>query len=198
LHTLTSIFSLPQEFGTCFAKMNTLCSRANALLAFTLSVLASLTFICFLSTFFEAYKANVDIKTFKATVKNVPDYSAAREYNDLGFITFDLKADLTSLFNWNVKQLFLYLTAEYETPNNKLNQVVLWDKIIQRGENPILDYHGLNTKYYFWDDGKGLKGNQNVTLTLSWNVVPNAGHLPNVFGVGSHRFQFPAEYHSKS
>merc|ERR1719341_607032 len=24
------------------------------------------------------------------------------------------------LLNWNVKQLFLYLTAEYETPNNKL------------------------------------------------------------------------------
>jgi Signal peptidase subunit. len=30
---------------------------------------------------------------------------------------------LTHLFNWNVKQLFLYLTAEYSTPSNKLNQV---------------------------------------------------------------------------
>ena len=55
--------------------------------------------------------------------KNVADYGASREYNDLGFITFDLKADLNPLFNWNVKQLFLYLTAEYETANNKLNQV---------------------------------------------------------------------------
>ncbi len=34
------------------------------------------------------------------------------------------QADLNPLFNWNVKQLFLYLTAEYETPNNKLNQVM--------------------------------------------------------------------------
>ena len=34
------------------------------------------------------------------------------------------QADLNPLFNWNVKQLFLYLTAEYETPNNKLNQVI--------------------------------------------------------------------------
>ena len=33
------------------------------------------------------------------------------------------QADLNPLFNWNVKQLFLYLTAEYQTPNNKLNQV---------------------------------------------------------------------------
>ena len=36
-------------------------------------------------------------------------------------------------------------------------QVVLWDKIIQRGENAILDYRSMNTKYYFWDDGNGLK-----------------------------------------
>ena len=34
-----------------------------------------------------------------------------------------MQADLNPLFNWNVKQLFLYLTAEYETPNNQLNQV---------------------------------------------------------------------------
>lgn len=53
----------------------------------------------------------------------MPDYSASREKNDLGFLTFDLKTDLTSLFNWNVKQLFLYLTAEYSTPTNEINQV---------------------------------------------------------------------------
>jgi hypothetical protein len=35
--------------------------------------------------------------------------------------------------------------------------VVLWDKIIQRGENAILDYRSMNTKYYFWDDGNGLR-----------------------------------------
>ena len=43
-----------------------------------------------------------------------------REKNDLGFLTFDLQADLTPLFNWNVKQLFLYLTAEYSTPSNEV------------------------------------------------------------------------------
>lgn len=89
--------------------------------------------------------------------KNVPDYGASRERNDLGYLTFDLKTDLSNLFNWNVKQLFLYLTAEYVTPNNELNQVVLWDKIILRGENAILDFKNMNTKYYFWDDGNGLK-----------------------------------------
>lgn len=38
---------------------------------------------------------------------------------------FDLQADLNPLFNWNAKQLFVFLTAEYETVDNKLNQVFL-------------------------------------------------------------------------
>ena len=43
------------------------------------------------------------------------EFGAAKKKNDLGFLNFDLNVDLEPLFNWNVKQLFLYLTAEYET-----------------------------------------------------------------------------------
>jgi len=39
----------------------------------------------------------------------------------------------------------------------KINQVVLWDKIIRRGENAALDYKDLKAKYYFYDDGHGLR-----------------------------------------
>ncbi|CAK1551972.1 unnamed protein product [Leptosia nina] len=134
------------------------------------------------------------MNTVKVVVKNVPDYGASREKNDLGYLTFDLKTDLSNLFNWNVKQLFLYLTAEYITPANELNQVVLWDKIILRGENALLDFKNMNIKYYFWDDGNGLKGHNNVTLTLSWNIIPNAGLLPNIQAIGQHSFKFPTEY----
>lgn len=54
--------------------------------------------------------------------------------SDLGLITFDLDAgeslvprlfvtdvvlsDFTDVFNWNTKQLFLYVVAEYETDAN--------------------------------------------------------------------------------
>ncbi|XP_073999507.1 signal peptidase complex subunit Spase22-23 [Rhodnius prolixus] len=174
--------------------MHSLLSRGNAIVAYTLSLLACLTFLCFLSTLFVDYTANSSINTVKVVVKNVPDYSASREKCDLGFITFDLQANLTTLFNWNVKQLFLYLTAEYSTENNILSQVVLWDKIILRGENAVLDFKSMNTKYYFWDDGNGLRGNPNVTLTLSWNIIPNAGLLPSLVAFGRHSFSFPSEY----
>jgi len=39
----------------------------------------------------------------------------------------------------------------------KVNQVVLWDKIIQRGEKAVIDLNSMNTKYYFFDDGNGLR-----------------------------------------
>ena len=47
-------------------------------------------------------------------------------------VTFDLDADLRSIFSWNTKQLFVYLQAEYETPENKVNEIALWDSIIQQ------------------------------------------------------------------
>ncbi|XP_053994086.1 signal peptidase complex subunit 3 [Hylaeus anthracinus] len=176
--------------------MHTVFTRSNAILAYALSVGGALTFCCFLSTVFIDYRANATFNTAKVLVKNVPDYSAAREKNDMGYVTIDLQTDLTSLFNWNVKQLFLYLTAEYQTETNDFNQIVLWDKIVLREDKAVFDFKNMNTKYYFWDDGNGLRGNKNVTLTLSWNIIPNAGLLPCVNAIGSHTFAFPSEYTS--
>ncbi|XP_030564096.1 signal peptidase complex subunit 3 [Drosophila novamexicana] len=176
--------------------MHTVLTRGNATVAYSLSVLACLTFCCFISTVFLDYRTDAKINTVRVLVKNVPDYGASREKHDLGFVTFDLETNLTNIFNWNVKQLFLYLTAEYKTPSNQLNQVVLWDKIILRGDNAVLDFKNMNTKYYFWDDGNGLKDNKNITLSLSWNIIPNAGLLPSVQSTGKHVFKFPAEYAS--
>eukprot|EP00069_Balaena_mysticetus_P001972 bmy_03962T0 len=113
--------------------------------------------------------------------KNVEDFTGPRERSDLGFITFDITADI--LF----RKYFIALSLA-------LNQVVLWDKIVLRGDNPKLLLKDMKTKYFFFDDGNGLKGNRNVTLTLSWNVVPNAGILPLVTGSGHVSVPFPDTY----
>lgn len=65
-----------------------------------------------------------------------------------------------------------------------------------KGDPMKLNLKGTKTKYYFWDDGDGLKGNNNVTLYLTWNVIPNVGALPNVPADGKHRIAFPSEYAS--
>ncbi|KAK3554579.1 hypothetical protein QTP70_025535 [Hemibagrus guttatus] len=154
--------------------MNTVLSRANSLFAFSLSVMAALTFGCFITTAFRDRSVPVNIHVSKVL----------------------LLLHLQPIFDWNVKELFLYLSAEYSTKSNALNQVVLWDKIVKRGENTKLELKEMKSKYYFFDDGNGLRSNKNVTLALSWNVVPNAGILPLVIGSGHISVPFPESYES--
>ncbi|KUI71512.1 Microsomal signal peptidase subunit 3 [Cytospora mali] len=59
-------------------------------------------------------------------------YSATKE--EYAVIKFSLDADLSSLFNWNTKQVFVYVTAEWPAGggdgNNATDQAVIWDQII--------------------------------------------------------------------
>lgn len=177
--------------------MHTVLSRLNALFAFSLSTVALLTLLFALSTSYKSYDqlAKVEMKTVKALVRRMQDYNMpnAKE-NDLGLVSFDLDADFQDCFDWNVKQLFIYLTANYKSPDNVLNQIVLWDYIMSRGSNGQLKLKNQNPEYYMWDDGFGLKGNKNVTLTLSMNIIPNAGFLQTANSPVVHTFSFPDSY----
>ena len=87
------------------------------------------------------------------------------------------------MFDWNTKQLFVMLIAHYKTKRNVrhhdsqqyevcigiilctsmihtyiqiINQVVLWDKIIKRGDPATISASAIKPKYPFFDDGFGL------------------------------------------
>ncbi|PAV60456.1 hypothetical protein WR25_10587 [Diploscapter pachys] len=175
--------------------MHSIYSRANALFAFTLWVLAAVTAACFLSTSFIDYNnSNVEITFKDPKVRSVVDYANSDEKSDLGLLDFSVKADFTNMFNWNVKQLFLYLVAEYTTKENVVNQVVLWDKIVLRSERVLIDERRLKPKYYFMDDGSHLLNHQNITLVLRYNVIPNSGYLRLSQASGQIAVQFPGTY----
>ncbi|KXZ50940.1 hypothetical protein GPECTOR_14g187 [Gonium pectorale] len=91
-------------------------------------------------------------------------------------VTFDLNADLRSVFSWNTKQLFVYVQAEYETDENRVNEVVLWDHIVQQKDKAHLRLSGHKTKYAFIDAGRNLRG-RTVNLTLVWCVMPRVGRM---------------------
>ena len=57
---------------------------------------------------------------------------------DQAVLSFDLNADLRPAFHWNLKQLFVYVVAEYETSANPLNQVIIWDKIVKSQKGKFL------------------------------------------------------------
>lgn len=177
--------------------MHTFWSRLSALFAFSTTTLAVLTVLLVLSTSYKSYEelAKIEIGNVSTMVKKLTDhnYMNGRE-NDLGLLRFDLKADFEDCFDWNVKQLFIYMTADYETPDNKFNQIVLWDHIINRGDFAKVNLKYAPPKYYMWDDGLGLKGNQNVTLSISMNIIPNAGLLRTAKSPYTHTFAFPDSY----
>ncbi|RMC13991.1 hypothetical protein DUI87_09075 [Hirundo rustica rustica] len=90
--------------------MNTVLSRANSLFAFSLSVMAALTFGCFITTAFKERSVPVRIAVSRVTLKNVEDFTGPRERSDLGFVTFDITADILNGKNglqtfWNKNTL---------------------------------------------------------------------------------------------
>jgi signal peptidase complex subunit 3 len=74
-------------------------------------------------------------------VKGRPHYYSSKK-EEYAIIKFSLDADLSSLFTWNTKQVFVYVTAEWPAPPvgndmNQTNKAVIWDSIIT---NPSADH----------------------------------------------------------
>lgn len=69
-------------------------------------------------------------------VKGRPHYYSSKK-EEYAIIKFSLDADLSSLFTWNTKQVFVYVTAEWPGVNNSTNEAVIWDSIIT---NPSADH----------------------------------------------------------
>mmetsp|Transcript_12752 Transcript_12752/g.37972 ORF Transcript_12752/g.37972 Transcript_12752/m.37972 type:complete len:178 (+) Transcript_12752:199-732(+) len=95
---------------------------------------------------------------------------------DRALLSFDLQADLTPAFHWNLKQLFVFVLAEYATPSNELNQVILWDKIVETEEDARLDERNVYVKYALIDQTNELR-NTSVNYYLVWDHMPVTGRL---------------------
>ncbi|CAF0853183.1 unnamed protein product [Rotaria sordida] len=92
--------------------MHTFINRLNNLFAFTVIVFAVLTIGVFLSTYFKQYHETLRTTANKPIVKHMIEFLVNRKKNDLGILQLDLDMYLNSLFDWNIKELFLYLIAE--------------------------------------------------------------------------------------
>ncbi|CAO0798951.1 unnamed protein product [Mucor circinelloides] len=84
--------------------------------------------------------------------------------------------DFTPLFNWNTKQVFVTVVAQYENEKFERNQVVLWDKIITSQDKKHLKLRNVRNKYAMIDVGQRWNF-QNASLTLLWDVTPYVGVL---------------------
>ncbi|KAL9088851.1 MAG: hypothetical protein Q9159_002814, partial [Coniocarpon cinnabarinum] len=86
-------------------------------------------------------------KLTHSSIKGRPHYYS-RAPEEFAHITFDLDLDLSTLFTWNTKQVFLYITTTYPTAPSKKSSAastapapattaILWDAILQHPLAPV-------------------------------------------------------------
>ncbi|KAD5960568.1 hypothetical protein R6Q59_013640 [Mikania micrantha] len=172
--------------------------RANALLTFSLTVLA---LMCAMASITDNF--NSPSPTATVQILNVNRFQKKASGDDEVAITLDISADLQSLFTWNTKQVFVFLAAEYRTPKNSVNQVSLWDAIVPTKEDAKFSIKTKN-KYRFIDQGSNLRG-RDFNLTLHWHVMPKTGKmsadklvLPGFRLPESYRSRRPAKHPAKA
>lgn len=135
--------------------------------------------------------SDIDNISASASIKHSFNYGAVnRKPKENSKIQFDLDADLTPLFNWNTKQIFVYLTAEYPGKSDgSSNKVTYWDKIITDKESSVLSLKNVKSKYSVWDVEKSFR-NRDAIVRLEWNIQPHIGALIYGETISNSSFQF--------
>lgn len=94
--------------------MHTVLSRGNAIFAYSLSVLACLTFCCFLSTVFLDYHTSVEIDTVKVLVWVIPTKRfplaplSTRRRKTSFYVNYSFVIDAISVFRlWKIGKMYL-------------------------------------------------------------------------------------------
>ncbi|CDJ41530.1 signal peptidase subunit, putative [Eimeria necatrix] len=126
-------------------------------------------------------------------VKDVYGFSYNYALNgDQAVLSLDIKADLRGLFQWNAKQVYLFVVAEYETPQHPTNQVVVFDRIIMDDGVAVIDWPNTPAKYHFRDKGRGLRGRE-VTVKLQVVYHPIVGRMYTQT-IATNTFRMPGQY----
>lgn len=107
-------------------------------------------------------------------VKGRPHYYSTKK-EEYASIRFSLDADLSSLFTWNTKELFLYVTASWPEPgssSNFTNRAVIYDQIITSPSSDHLANLGPATKK------KLLKSAAGKTIDPSRGIIKLKNQKP--------------------
>ncbi|KAF6165778.1 hypothetical protein GIB67_012675 [Kingdonia uniflora] len=87
--------------------------------------------------------------------------------------------------------VFVFLAAEYETSKNSLNQISLWDHIIQDKDQAKIQKQ-VPTKYPLVDQGHNLRGKL-IKFVLHWYIMPKTGRTIKDKSIVS-EFRLPEVY----
>ncbi|GAA6064502.1 hypothetical protein JCM10212_001810 [Sporobolomyces blumeae] len=123
-------------------------------------------------------------------VKGRSQWDRRAKEREFAFVKFDLKADLKPLFNWNTKQVFVSLVADYSTPRHPENSVVVWDRIMPSARHARLNIQDGRQKYEFKEISDSF-ANVSATFSLHYQIQPHVGFLTHGEIVTTEPIAFP-------
>ncbi|KAH9882492.1 hypothetical protein J1614_000728 [Plenodomus biglobosus] len=125
--------------------------RLQNVFGFFTTVAFSVAVVIALSSFVspQTPSANIQLRNVQV-VKGRPHYYSSKK-EEYAHVRFDLDTDLTSLYNWNTKQVFLYIKAVYPSlsPASPPSEAIIWDAILA---SPSAPWH---TNHYTHPPPKG-------------------------------------------
>lgn len=187
--------------------MHSIWTRMNTLFFNGVVALGIMAGLATLSTYWENSNPTLNVLKLN-TMERFMKYS---DGSDKAILSFDLKSELRSEYNWNVKQIFAYVSAEYTSLSNEKNQIIIWDSIhpnkgpfdgklsmkAKRNKKKGIYFGNIKVKNekvnYFLADMYDELRSAKVNLTLHWDIMPNCGRLyqKQIQGTG---FDMPTVY----
>lgn len=131
-------------------------------------------------------KTNLNVNSIKRFI-----YNRYIQGDEL-VLSLDLSYDMRKAFNWNLKQLFVYVMVTYKTPIHSRNEVIIQDYIITNKNNAQKSYKNFITKYSLKDYSNGLKNNT-IQLQVYYKYMPYVGFSRTYTG-DKVSYRLPPEY----
>lgn len=180
--------------------MDSYSNRASSLFTTFTTVLFTFAALNHLTYYFTSPSP---IATVQLPVSDaITEFSEYKQYKaDQVKFDFDLSYDLSTEYNWNVNQIYLYVVASYETSKNKRNEIVVYDTIIQDQSEYKARFHRVKSRYILRDEYKGLLAGKNVHLSVRYQVMPVFGLLQiknaHLSSTSRPTFTVPEKYFTK-
>ncbi|KAG5438663.1 hypothetical protein PCK2_000932, partial [Pneumocystis canis] len=133
--------------------MNSTIQRLNTLSSLWINALLILCIWIAIFTYFDDHHTTSNIDLITAYRKTTSIQHAFRNLRqEYAFVRFNVNTNMTSLFNWNTKQVFVYAVASYASSKHyPSNDVILWNHIIRNKTEAIIQIKNQLNLFAFND-----------------------------------------------
>lgn len=174
--------------------METYSSRASSLFTTFTTVLFVIATLNHITSYFHSPSPSGSISVSKDSKL---EYSEFKPYKaDQVRFDFDMKVDLSTEYNWNLNQIYLFVVASYETRKNAKNEVVIYDRILRTAEDLTFTLKKSKVKYPLRDEFRETLAGKEVTLSIRYQVMPIFGLMRISELPSTAKLLVPSEYNA--